>query len=61
VEAEFRGEVGDRARTEDASIGSPPGAISLQILLAAAEDVVDATVQYKLCGAALDLTERHFI
>ena len=55
VQAELCREVGDRARAQNAGIGSAPGAICLQILLAAAVDVVDAAMEHEFGGAALDL------
>ena len=61
MHAEFGGEVGDRARAENAGVGRAPGAVCLQVLLAAAVDVVDAAVQDEFGGAALDLAERHFV
>ena len=61
VQAEFSGEVGYRARTQDACVGCAPGAVGLQILLLATVGVVDAAMQHQLCGAALDLVQRHFV
>ncbi len=61
VQAEFSGEVGDRARAEHAGIGCAPGAVFEQILLLAAVDVVDAAMKDEFGGAALDFAERHFV
>ena len=61
VQAEFGGEVGYWARTQDACVGCAPGAVGLQVLLLAAVGVVDASVQHQLCGATLDLVQRHFV
>jgi hypothetical protein len=61
VETELRGEVGDGAGAKNAGISSAPGAVSLQIFLAAAVDVVDAAVEDQLGGSALDFAQRHLV
>ena len=60
VQAELGGEVGNGARAKYAGVGSAPGAICEEILLLAAVDVVDAAVQDKLRGAALDFARAAF-
>src|SRR6185437_34166 len=54
VKAKFGGEISHGAGTKDARIRCAPGAVSLQIFLTPAVDVIDAAVQDEFGGTSLD-------
>ncbi len=59
VQTEFRGEIRDGSRTQDARVPRSPGPVRVQILPLAAVRVIHPAVQHKFPGAPFDRRQRH--
>src|ERR1019366_6862694 len=60
MQAEFSGEIPNRARTQDPGMDGAPGNVGFQILALTTPRVINAAVQHELTRAPFDLRQRHF-